>query len=428
MVVFAVIVLAVIALLLVAASGSDNNNNNVPSRDKITQTAQANNPTSQTNRATATSPRATALSTPTQFQIGTNTPGSPIGSGCEFAPTYAPVNIGNTAEVTGDGGGLRLRQVASVTADQLRELRTGTQMLVIGGPTCSDGYRWWQVQLASDGTLGWVADGDQNELWVQWVSNVPTIPAITDFPTVIVPAVSPTPFVSFSSSQGTINSGECVTIWWDVENISQVYYEGEGVTGHDNRTACPTSATTYTLRVVYLNGTEESYFVTVEVMNPDAMKRLTFLLLLLAFTALGCTVDKASAPGHEGEQAHVLYVIDGDTIQVSMNGQEYRVRYVSVNTPERDEPCYADATNANADLVEDQTVTLVRDVSDTDRYGRLLRYVYVGNTFVNAELVRDGWAEAREYPPDTAQYNTLEDLESDARSHNLGCHPTGIFR
>jgi micrococcal nuclease len=157
------------------------------------------------------------------------------------------------------------------------------------------------------------------------------------------------------------------------------------------------------------------------------MKRLLFFILFLLPTAAGCTVDKASAPGHEGDQATVLYVIDGDTIQVEMNGDEYRVRYVGVNTPERDEPCYTDATKANADLVEDRTVRLVRDVSDTDQYGRLLRYVYVGDTFVNAELVKDGWAESNRYPPDTSQHDYLEDLESDARSHNLGCYPTGVF-
>jgi micrococcal nuclease len=133
----------------------------------------------------------------------------------------------------------------------------------------------------------------------------------------------------------------------------------------------------------------------------------------------------ATLPGNE--TARVVDVIDGDTIDVEIDGQEYRVRYIGVNTPERDETCYRDATEANADLVEDQTVRLIRDVSETDRYDRLLRYVYVGDVFVNAELVMDGYAEAVSFPPDTAYYDYFVDLEADAEAANLGCHPTGIF-
>ena len=132
-----------------------------------------------------------------------------------------------------------------------------------------------------------------------------------------------------------------------------------------------------------------------------------------------------SAP--TGETATVSRVIDGDTIDVLLNGQQVRVRYVGMNTPERDEVCYQDALNANRALVEGQTVTLVRDVSNTDRFDRLLRYIYVGNTFINAEMVRQGWAEVVSYPPDTAQFNNFRSLEIEARDANRGCHPTGIF-
>lgn len=134
------------------------------------------------------------------------------------------------------------------------------------------------------------------------------------------------------------------------------------------------------------------------------------------------------APGAEGERASVIRVIDGDTIDVRIGTEIYRVRYVGINTPERDEPCYDDATAANAALVDDQVVMLVRDVSDTDRYGRLLRYVYVGDVFVNAELVAGGFAEAGYYPPDTGFTQLFEDLEAAARRNQIGCHPTGVFR
>jgi endonuclease YncB( thermonuclease family) len=129
----------------------------------------------------------------------------------------------------------------------------------------------------------------------------------------------------------------------------------------------------------------------------------------------------------DAETASVNYIVDGDTIDVSLNGDDYRVRYVGMNTPERDDPCYQDAVDANAALVENQVVTLVRDVSDTDQYGRLLRYVYVGDVFVNAELVKGGWAEARHYRPDDSQYDYFDSLEANAADQGLGCWPTGVF-
>ena len=150
------------------------------------------------------------------------------------------------------------------------------------------------------------------------------------------------------------------------------------------------------------------------------------LLLLLAGCNLGDSEPPASG-GVSGDTARVVRVIDGDTIDVTLNGQEARVRYVGVNTPERDESCYSEASAANRALVNGQTVTLVRDVSETDRYGRLLRYVYVGDTFVNQQLVADGWAEVVVYPRDDANAGAFRSLEQQAAQANRGCHPTGIF-
>ncbi len=132
-------------------------------------------------------------------------------------------------------------------------------------------------------------------------------------------------------------------------------------------------------------------------------------------------------PAAEGDLARVTRIVDGDTIEVEIDGVGYRVRYVGINTPERDETCYSEATAANRALVNGQTVRLVRDSSNTDQYGRLLRYIYVGDTFVNAELVRNGWAEAVEYRPDTRHTAYFRDLEREATAAGRGCHPTGIF-
>jgi micrococcal nuclease len=150
------------------------------------------------------------------------------------------------------------------------------------------------------------------------------------------------------------------------------------------------------------------------------------VILLLSFALAACRpTDTGGAVS--GDLARVTRIIDGDTIEVQMNGVGYRVRYIGVNTPETDEVCYDEARDANAELVEGNTVTLVRDVSNTDQYGRLLRYVYVDNRMVNADLVANGWAEAVEYAPDSAQTAFFRDLEGSARRANAGCHATGIY-
>lgn len=167
--------------------------------------------------------------------------------------------------------------------------------------------------------------------------------------------------------------------------------------------------------------------------------RLLCFCLLVVLTAATCTFGFEPPAGGalpptvppqaniRGEQAVVNFVIDGDTIDVTMNGADYRVRYVGVNTPERDQACYRAAKDANAALVEGQAITMVADESNTDRYGRLLRYIYVGDRFVNAELVAQGYAEAVEYLPDTRHTAWFRQLEESARQANVGCHPTGIF-
>lgn len=125
-----------------------------------------------------------------------------------------------------------------------------------------------------------------------------------------------------------------------------------------------------------------------------------------------------------GETGRVTRVVDGDTIDVDINGEIIRVRYLGMNTTEtnRGEVCAQEGKSANAALVEGRTVTLVPDRDPTDRYGRALRYVYVGSTFVNAELVRQGWAEAVMYEPNDAHWDEFIALEQAAERGRRGCH------
>ncbi|MBL4819605.1 MAG: thermonuclease family protein [Gammaproteobacteria bacterium] len=149
------------------------------------------------------------------------------------------------------------------------------------------------------------------------------------------------------------------------------------------------------------------------------------LASLAARLNLSILEDDLSLRGRE--TARVTRVIDGDTIDVFLNGEVRRIRYVGINTPERDEPCFKESTRANSRLVRGARVALVRDESDSDQYGRLLRYVYVGDVLVERELVTQGFAESVLYANDDKHFREFRSLEKEAAKAGLGCHPTGIF-
>lgn len=120
------------------------------------------------------------------------------------------------------------------------------------------------------------------------------------------------------------------------------------------------------------------------------------------------------------EEGVVVNIVDGDTIDVIINGQNFRVRYIGIDTPERGENFYEQATALNQELVSNKKVLLINDVSETDRYGRILRYIFVGKTFVNYELVRQGYALAYTYPPDVACSDFFASTQNQAQSSNAG--------
>ena len=126
------------------------------------------------------------------------------------------------------------------------------------------------------------------------------------------------------------------------------------------------------------------------------------------------------------QRAQVIDVVDGDTIRVDIDGVRVTVRYIGVDTPETVDPrtqaeCFgAEAAARNRELVADKTVELERDVSETDRFGRLLRYVYVDGRMVNETLVREGYAVASTYPPDVRYQDRFLAAEREAREDQRG--------
>ena len=120
------------------------------------------------------------------------------------------------------------------------------------------------------------------------------------------------------------------------------------------------------------------------------------------------------------QEGRVVAVTDGDTIRVLLQGQEYPLRYIGMDTPEMGHADGAAARDINAALVSGKTVRLEKDVSETDRYGRLLRYVWVGDLMVNAELVRQGYAQAATFPPDVKYQQKFSALQKEAQAAGRG--------
>jgi micrococcal nuclease len=175
--------------------------------------------------------------------------------------------------------------------------------------------------------------------------------------------------------------------------------------------------------------------------------RLTFVLLLIA-PLVGCETGTAdqdttgplisrtatSSPNPTPTPyvrpgltpARVTRVVDGDTIRVEVDGEEFRVRYIGIDTPETVDPrrpvqCFGqEASERNRQLVEGKVVGLEKDVSETDDFDRLLRYVWVEDTSVNAALVEEGFALANTYPPDVRYADLFVSLQTQARENSRG--------
>ncbi len=138
---------------------------------------------------------------------------------------------------------------------------------------------------------------------------------------------------------------------------------------------------------------------------------LAALVLLRPWEGLWRDEPPASA------MAYVMRAVDGDTIEVRLDGRAEDVRYIGVDTPETVKPdtpvqCFGpQASRFNHGLVEHRRVRLVFGVERRDVYGRLLAYVYLDGRFVNAELIRRGLARTLTIPPNDRFAGQLKRLE-----------------
>jgi len=140
-------------------------------------------------------------------------------------------------------------------------------------------------------------------------------------------------------------------------------------------------------------------------------------------------VTDATSTGTEsqsGELVKVVRVVDGDTINVEINGKVEPVRYIGIDTPETVDPrkpvqCFGvEASKKNKELLEGKTVRLETDITDRDKYNRLLRYVWLDDILINQKLVEDGFAKSYSYPPDIKYQDKFVAAEKKAREDKLG--------
>jgi len=160
-------------------------------------------------------------------------------------------------------------------------------------------------------------------------------------------------------------------------------------------------------------------------------KLISVIIALLAFLFIKITSPKPVIKTAINNNTYIVKrVIDGDTIELT---NKQIVRYIGVDTPELHHPkkpvqCFASAAaEFNRKLVEGKTVELEKDVSETDKYKRLLRYVYVVNEsspsakiFVNKKLVEEGYASTATFPPDVRFAELFRTTQQEAMNNNKG--------
>jgi len=151
---------------------------------------------------------------------------------------------------------------------------------------------------------------------------------------------------------------------------------------------------------------------------------VVLLAILTATLVFGESEEQQSSGGEPARatsvRADVARIVDGDTIEVDLDGGEEDVRLIGVDTPETVKPgepvqCFGPQASAfTKDLLTGETVRLEFDRELRDAYDRLLAYVYLGEVFVNGELVEGGYARTLEIEPNTSRAPQLERLEQEA--------------
>jgi micrococcal nuclease len=125
-------------------------------------------------------------------------------------------------------------------------------------------------------------------------------------------------------------------------------------------------------------------------------------------------VDSSS---NEKDEYLVTHIVDGDTFDIS-TGE--RVRMIGIDTPERGKYFYKEATNRLDELIGNKKVILIKDVSETDKYGRILRHVYIDDVWINKQMIEEGFARFVTFPPDVMHVEEFREAQKYAKKNKLG--------
>jgi endonuclease YncB( thermonuclease family) len=187
-----------------------------------------------------------------------------------------------------------------------------------------------------------------------------------------------------------------------------------------------TATPTATFTATPVPPTDTPTFVPTPTTTPTLTASATSTQVVANTPTVTLTPTRTPTPIRNLEEATVVGVVSGDTIDVMIEGVNYRVHYIMAEAPPANDPEQGtapfglEALEFNRRLVEGQQVQLEKDQQDTDDSGRLLRYVYVDNQMVNEALLQQGLARAILVPPNTKYGARLQQAEQTAREAGLG--------
>lgn len=159
-------------------------------------------------------------------------------------------------------------------------------------------------------------------------------------------------------------------------------------------------------------------------------KKITKLISQIALAFLAGLLGYSQISG-SNTATKVASVIDGDTIKLEDGS---KVRLIGINTPETVDPrrevgCYGkEASEFTKTRLVGKEIRLEKDVSETDKYKRLLRYVWIDDTLFNEELIREGYAQVSTYPPDVKYKDRFLVAQEDARNNKKGLWSSCPFK
>ncbi|CAH0120425.1 SPbeta prophage-derived endonuclease YokF [Paenibacillus sp. CECT 9249] len=158
----------------------------------------------------------------------------------------------------------------------------------------------------------------------------------------------------------------------------------------------------------------------------------TLKKMLLCFAALAVMLAVIAGCSQDNRQsgmidAKIVRVVDGDTMEVSFQGKKEKLRLLLVDTPETVhpnkpvEPFGSEASQFAKETLEGQNVKLELDVSERDKYGRLLAYLWIGDRMFNEMLLEEGLARvAYVYPPNVKYVDRFREIQKEAQLAELG--------